>query len=165
LRGIKSGTPVQIIDHHALTHDLLPHYSFAGELLGSTSTLLVEQIRQQAIAINSLEATLLELGIYEDTGSLTYSATTARDLQAAAWLLQQNAALETMRRFLSHALNSEQQSLYDALLASAESRSINGRSIVVATAQVDSYVSEISGVAHRLRDTLDPSALFILVDA
>jgi tRNA nucleotidyltransferase (CCA-adding enzyme) len=163
LRGIRRDTPVQIIDHHSLVDNLPPHHTFAGESLGATTTLLVEQIQQQAIILNSLEATLLALGIYEDTGSLTYSPTTARDLLATAWLLQQNAVLETIRRFLSPALNSEQQNLYDTLLASAESRTIHGRTIMVATAQADHNISEISSVAHRLRDTLDPSALFVLV--
>jgi len=34
------------------------------------------------------EATILGLGIYEDTGSLTHLTTTPDDLIAAAWLLE-----------------------------------------------------------------------------
>jgi tRNA nucleotidyltransferase (CCA-adding enzyme) len=47
----------------------------------------------------SNEATLLLMGIYEDTGSLTYATTRPRDVQAAAWLLEQGGDLAAVRRF------------------------------------------------------------------
>jgi len=37
--------------------------------------------------------------VYEDTGSLTYGTTTVRDLNAASWLLQQQAVMDTVRQF------------------------------------------------------------------
>jgi len=164
LRGIRRKTPLRIIDHHPLSRDLQPQETFTGEAVGATTTLLVEEIRAQGISLTSLEATLLALGIYEDTGSLVYSTTSPRDLYAGAWLLEQNVALETIRHFLAHPLNDEQQRLFEALLTSAESRNIQGYTITVASTNVNNYVSEISSVAHRLRDTLDPAALFVLVE-
>jgi hypothetical protein len=52
-----------------------------------------------------VEATLLLLGIYEDTGSLTYSRTTSRDLRAAGFLLEQGANLGILNDFLNHPLS------------------------------------------------------------
>jgi tRNA nucleotidyltransferase (CCA-adding enzyme) len=163
IRRIRPNTALHIVDHHPLSQELEPHQTFSGELVGATTTLLVEQIRARSVPINSLEATLMALGIYEDTGSLSYGTTTARDLHAAAWLLEHEAVLDAIRRFLAPPLNEEQQRLFDALLASAESRTIEGNVIIVAQAKVDDYISEISSVAHRLRDLLDPAALFVLV--
>ncbi len=36
--------------------------------------------------------------------------------------------------------------------------------MLVGTAQLDRYLPEISAVAHKLRDTLDPAALFLLIE-
>lgn len=160
MRGVRKNTPLQIIDHHqpyAQTETIL------SEPVGSTTTILVERIVAQNIGVNSLEATLMALGIYEDTGSLSYGTTTPRDVRAAAWLLENNAQLDTVRRFLSPPLNDEQQALFERLLAEAESRSVQGLPIMVGAVKVDSRIAEISNVVHRLRDTLETAALFVAV--
>ncbi len=163
IKGVPANSPVHIIDHHPLGRALEPHETFTGEIVGAVTTLLVEQIEQQALPLTSLEATLLALGIYEDTGSLTYGSTTARDLRAAAWLVDQGAALDDVRRFLEPPLSDEQQALLERLIPAVEARSVQGYTVIVATAKLDSYLNEISAVAHRLRDTLDPAGLFLLV--
>ena len=160
IKGVKANTPQIIIDHHQ------PHYTApnaVSEPVGAATTLLIERIQQEHIPINSLEATLLALGIYEDTGSLAYGTTTPRDIQAAAWLLEQNADLDTVRRFLTPPLTDEQQALFDQLLVSTESRAIHGHTITVGAVKIDHEVEQISSVAHRLRDMLEASALFIAV--
>ena len=43
------------------------------EPVGSTVTVLSQLLRNQGIALSEGEATLLALGIYEDTGSFTFS--------------------------------------------------------------------------------------------
>ena len=164
LRGIKASTPLRIIDHHPLTGELGENETFAGEPIGANTTLLVEEIQRQNIALTTLEATLMALGIYEDTGSLLYGATTPRDIRAAAWLIEQGASLDTVRRFLEPPLNDEQQALLETLVTTAESREIQGLTVLVGAARLDRYLSELSAVAHRLRDTLDPAALFLVVE-
>ncbi|MCB9450161.1 MAG: CBS domain-containing protein [Anaerolineaceae bacterium] len=164
VKGVDLDAPMHIIDHHERSRDLLPNQTFVYEAVGATTTILVEQIRAQDIRLNTLEATLLLLGIYEDTGSLLYGTTTPRDIQAAGWLLEQQAALDTVRRFLSPALNDEQQALYETLIATAENRTIQGHVITVGAAISATYISQVSSVAHRLRDTLETTALFVAVD-
>jgi tRNA nucleotidyltransferase (CCA-adding enzyme) len=63
-------------------------------LTGATATPLIEQIRELPGRL-SIEATLLLLGIYEDTGSLTYANTTPRDLQSG--LAEGQARLDIVR--------------------------------------------------------------------
>jgi tRNA nucleotidyltransferase (CCA-adding enzyme) len=163
LKGIKAKTPIHIIEHHPLTRDLAPNETFTGEIIGAATTLLVEQIQAQNIILTPLEATLLALGIYEDTGSLVYRTTTPRDIRAAAWLVEQKATLDTVRRFLEPPLNDEQQALLERLVAAAETRTIQGYTVLVGSAKLDEYLAELSSVAHRLRDTLDPHGLFLMV--
>lgn len=163
VRGLKSSIPTHIIDHHPIKDPLPQNYTIVCELVGAVTTLLVEQIQQRDIALNSLEATLLALGIYEDTGSLSYKTTTPRDIRAAAWLLEQHAVLDTVRRHLTPPLTDEQQMLFEYLLKNAQVRLIEGHNITIAGTRLEKNVSEISSVVHRMRDLLDTSALFVVV--
>ncbi len=163
IKSVASDVPLSIIDHHTLAVELRPEDQFVSEEVGAVTTLLVEQIQQHGLKLTSLEATLLALGIYEDTGSLTYATTTPRDLLAAAWLIQQGAVVDEVRRFLSAPLGEEQQLLVDQLLANVETRTIQGHIIGLAAVTVDHYIPEVSSAAHRLRDTLETAALFVLV--
>jgi tRNA nucleotidyltransferase (CCA-adding enzyme) len=52
--------------------------------LGSTTAIIVELLRNAGIAISSEEATIMALGLYEDTGSFTFPSTRPEDLEAAA---------------------------------------------------------------------------------
>jgi tRNA nucleotidyltransferase (CCA-adding enzyme) len=125
---------------------------------------LVEEISARALALTSIEATLLLLGIYEDTGSLLYQSTTTRDLRAAAWLMEQGARLSVVNEFLHHPLTPEQRELYERLQEQSETREIKGHTVVVTWAEAAGFSEEISTLAHKLRELLEPSALFVLVD-
>ncbi len=163
-KGMTENTIVQIIDHHPLGRDLPPHWSYTGEAVGATVTLLVEQIVENRISLTPVEATLLTLGVYEDTGSLIYPTTTARDLRCTAWLIENGANLAVVSDFLYYPLTDQQLNLYNTLLDSAEVFELAGHTIVIASAVAEGYVEEISTLAHKIRDLYDPSCLFLLVD-
>jgi tRNA nucleotidyltransferase (CCA-adding enzyme) len=163
LKGMKSDMRVDIIDHHELDRELPPNWSYSGEPMGAVTTLLVEKISARSLKLTGIEATLLLLGIYEDTGSLLYQGTTARDARAAAWLLEQGARLAVVGEFLYHPLAPEQRELYERLVEQSEPHQIEGHTIVVACVQAPEFSDEISTLAHKLRDLLDPAALFVFV--
>ncbi len=163
LRGMRRDTRVQVIDHHDPRPDLPESWQVLIQPTGAAATLVVEAIRQQDIALSSLQATVLLMGIYEDTGSLTYTRTTERDLLAAAYLLQQGASLNLAASFLNHPLSLAQQALYDELRQVAETHRIHGHTVLVACGDARSMDEEVSTVAHKLRDLLDPDGLFLLI--
>ena len=163
-KGVSAHTPVLIIDHHIPPQSLPDHWAYTGEVVGATTTLLVEQIIRRAIPITPLEATLLALGIYEDTGSLLYGTTTPRDARAVAWLLERGANLDTVGRFLHHPLSESQRHLFQQLMEAAEIWEVHGHTIVIAAARAPSFMDELSTLAHKLKDLYDPTALFILVE-
>ncbi|MBN1177863.1 MAG: CBS domain-containing protein [Anaerolineae bacterium] len=163
LRGMRSDVAVHVIDHHEIDRTPRPNWTFSGEAMGAATTLLVEEISRRAFSLSRVEATLLLTGIYEDTGSLAYLSTTSRDLRAAAWLLEQGANLSVVNEFLDPPLTPGQRALYVQLREGAEHHVINGHNIVVATGRVAEYEEEISTLAHKLRDLLEPAALFVLV--
>lgn len=163
LKGMSKNTPIFVVDHHHYRKDLPKNWTIKTEKIGSCATLFVEDIRDHNGPINQVQATLLLLGIYEDTGSLTYISTTARDIRAAAFLLEQGASLRIANRYLNPSLSLDQRRLYDRLLDAAQSHIINGHQILIASANGEDVNDEISSIAHKLRDLLDPDALFLLV--
>ena len=163
LKGMGRDLRVDIIDHHELNRELPPHWTYSGEPIGATTTLLVEEISARYLKLTGIEATLLLLGIYEDTGSLSYQATTARDVRAAAWLMEQGARLTVVNKFTHHPLAPEQRELYERLLEQSETNVIEGHTVIVAWAAAPEFSEEISTLAHKLRELLEPSALFVIV--
>jgi len=163
LKGIDEKTHFHVIDHHALSRDLPPGTQTTLQSTGATATLMVEEIQNHHIRLTPNETTLLLLGIYEDTGSLTYASTTPRDVRASAWLLEQNASLDVVRQFLNYPLSDSQRALYDRLTDAFETHEIEGRTVMIAVAQAAGYVEEVSTLAHKLRDLFEPDALFLAV--
>ncbi len=83
----KPGIDIHIYDHHPPTeNDIKGQIEIHGET-GANVTILIEIIREKEIRISPDEATIMCLGIYEDTGSFTFPSTTERDFLAAAHLL------------------------------------------------------------------------------
>jgi len=162
--GMTDETLVQIIDHHPLDRLLPLQWSYRGGECGATTTLLLERIIESGIALTPVEATLLALGIYEDTGSLTYSATTVRDLRCVTWLVEKGANLTVVSDFLHQPLTDQQRALYNALMNGLESVQFAGHTVVISMATARGYIEEISTLAHKFRDLYDPAGLFLLVD-
>lgn len=163
VRGVGEDTRVHIVDHHPIRSDIPPGWTISIEDVGATTTLFVEDLQERDGDLSMIHATTLLLGIYEDTGSLTYTRTTARDLHAASYLLEQEANLRIAGDFLNHPLSAEQQKLYDTLRNHLETYHIHGHNIVLACGNAHSMDEELSTVAHKLRDLLDPDALFMLI--
>ncbi|MCB9420530.1 MAG: CBS domain-containing protein [Ardenticatenaceae bacterium] len=163
VRGMIRKPRVHVIDHHKTRakHD---NWTFDLGDVGATTTLLVEKLQAAGLTLLPEEATLLLLGIYEDTGSMTYDTTTPQDIRAASWLLEQGAQLAVVRQFLNIPLTPVQWQLYDQLQTAVSWIEIGGQSLVVtAVTAPDDFDDEISSVVHRLRETLAPVALFVLV--
>jgi tRNA nucleotidyltransferase (CCA-adding enzyme) len=163
LKGFQADTKVFVIDHHPLNPELPNAWTTHIEETGATATMLVEGIQDLELELDLVSATLLLIGIYEDTGSLTYGGTTPRDVRACAWLLDHGASLKIASDFLNHPLSAEQQKLYDLLFESAETFSFHGMTVVIAHGSAKGFVDEISTIAHKLRDIFDPIGLFVLV--
>ncbi len=163
VRGMSAETRVEVIDHHPPRENLPANWTVATHEIGATTTLLVEALREVNGSLNPAYATLMLLGIYEDTGSLTYARTTPRDLHAAAYLLSQGASLRIATDFLNHPLSKSQQALYARLRASAETLHVNGHTVVITTGHASQMDEELSSITHKLRDLLDPDAIFVLV--
>lgn len=163
LKGMKTNMHVQVIDHHPRKDHLPEEWAITIPDTGANTTYLVELLQEVNGVLTAVQATLLLLGIYEDTGSLMYTRTTPRDMRAASFLLEAGANLQIASDFLNHPLSLEQQQLYDELRAEAEILDIHGHTIILASGDASAIDEELSSIAHKLRDLLDPDALFVVV--
>jgi len=163
LRGLTAKTKICVIDHHPRKMQSHPDWEMQLETSGACATLLVEKLQDAQISPTALEATLMLLGIYEDTGSLVYSNTLPRDARAVAFLLENGANLNLVSQYLNPPLSNVQQQLYDRLISRLSSHIIEGCEVLVASAEAFDLNDEISSVAHKLRDFLDPDGLVLVV--
>jgi tRNA nucleotidyltransferase (CCA-adding enzyme) len=77
------------------------------------------------------EATIMCLGIYEDTGSFTFASTSEKDFLAAAFLLSKGANLNTVSNLIAREISPEQVGLLNDMIQSATHYNINGVEVVV----------------------------------
>jgi tRNA nucleotidyltransferase (CCA-adding enzyme) len=141
---------VIVYDHHPQMADDLRRGDDRSESTGATTTILVREIRERGIPLTPLEASLMLLGIHEDTGSLTYPGSTALDADAMAFLMACGADMEVVNRFLTRPLTPEQRRLLDALSEDLEVWDVHGQPVAVGTAVTDVYVDSASVVTHYL---------------
>jgi tRNA nucleotidyltransferase (CCA-adding enzyme) len=164
-KGTQDETTFLVIDHHTLDQKLPERWELWSEAVGANTTLFVEKLMEQNRSLSSVQATLLALGIHEDTGSLTYGATTHRDARSLAWLMEpeRGVNLDVLNQFLRHPLSNEQRKLLEALIDHSEFLEIAGHTVVIAQAEAPSFNSEISTLAHRLRDIHESDAVFLVI--
>ncbi|BHH84449.1 CBS domain-containing protein [Desulforhopalus sp. 52FAK] len=154
---------LHIYDHHPKNGGDIDGDFEVIEDYGSTTTLLVQELKKRNIAISVEEATLFALGIYEDTGSLTHLTTTPADLVAAAWLLEQGAQLDQVAQFISHELTSKQITILHELMKNAKQYTIQDIPVVVITHSLNEYVDEFALIVRRFMAMENLNVLFALI--
>jgi len=129
---------------------------------GSTTTILTEIIREKGISISPDEATIMCLGIHEDTGSFTFNSTTPEDYRAAAWLAEQGASHNLIADLLTRELTAEQVWLLNDITQSATTRVINGVELVVTKVIRDEYVGDFAVLVHKFMEMENLNVVFAL---
>ena len=164
LKGTHKSTRIFVIDHHAPKEDLPNNWEFKSVSTGACTTYFVENLQEKNGNLSLIQATLLLLGIYEDTGSLTYANTTSRDAYAVAYLLEQGASLKIAAEFLNPPLSDSQRKVFQKLLSTAETVTVHDCRILISTVKALDLDDEVSTIAHKISDLSDPDGLFIFVE-
>ncbi len=147
---------IHVYDHH------IPFSQGIIRPWGSTTAILVAELKASGMNVSPDEATILGCGIYEDTGSFTYSSTTQYDFEAAAWLKSMDMDLNIIADLLHRELNAEQIAILNDLLESAVTHEINGVPVVIAEVTLERYVGDFALLAHKLLDMENVRTLFVL---
>ncbi|UCE35092.1 MAG: CBS domain-containing protein [Deltaproteobacteria bacterium] len=158
----KRGLEIHIYDHHPPSDDDITGDVEVIKEMGAGVSILADILREKGITITPDEATLMAMGIYEDTGSFTFSSTKAEDHEAAAWLLEQGASLNTISDMLTRELTAEQVWLLNDLMASATRNTINGLEVVITKAKRDRYIGDFAVLVQKLMEMENLNVLFAL---
>jgi tRNA nucleotidyltransferase (CCA-adding enzyme) len=156
------GVEVHIYDHHPPTEQDVRGRVEVCRPCGATVSILVGLLRERSIPITPEEATILMLGIYEDTGSLTFSSTTVEDLEAAAHLLRCGADLNVVSDLITSELTYDQVAILNDLIQSRKTYDIHGIEVNIAEASADGYVGDLAVLVHKLKDMENLNVLFVL---
>lgn len=160
--ALRPGMSFHIFDHHPSCPDDLTGVVEQVEEVGATTTILVEKIIEYNIPISSFDATVMALGIYEDTGSLLFSSTTPRDAAAVAFLLSRGANLAVVANFIEEPFSGEQRMLLQNLLQTARHYQVKGADILLATSETDQFIPGLDLVTHRLGEIEPADAVFVV---
>lgn len=153
---------LHIYDHHPATPDNLKGSINEIHATGAATTILVEEIRKRHIVLTPFDATILTLGIYEDTGSLLFSSTTARDAAAVAFLLDRGANLSVVANFMEQPFSEQQRQILQRLLESSRHYRINNVNLVIAVSDSDEFIPGLDSVTHRLFEVENCDAVFVV---
>ncbi|BBB31870.1 CCA tRNA nucleotidyltransferase [Thermotomaculum hydrothermale] len=129
---------------------------------GSSTSIVVDFLKENNVDIPEKFATLGIIGIYEDTDFLSFAETTPEDIEAVAYLLRCGGNLTEVARVLKTPLNKKQVELLNRIITEMERLRIKGRDIAIVQLSLNSYFSDVSTVIHRVME-LEAIELFIAI--
>lgn len=161
---VDRGVEVIIYDHHPhMKGDIVADKDISEEV-GATVTVLADIIKKKRIKLSPLEATIMLIGIYEETGSLTYRTTTKHDVDMVSFLLSHGASLSVISKYVNRELTEQELSLLTRLINSTEHISINGTSIAMIQIDGSEYTGELGMIVHKLMEIENIPVLFVFVN-
>ena len=155
---------VHVYDHHPQTHDDIPAEEFIYEPLGALTTLIVEHLLSERKEITPDEATLFALGIYDDTGALTYETTTERDIGVISYLRELGADLSGILSQIENDMSQDDRKLLDDLAENAREKYINGAKVYLTWAETETYVQGLSVFVNKLKEYCDSHVTIAVVN-
>ena len=159
----KPDLEVHVYDHHLDVTKKIPSRKAVIRKRGSATTVLFEVLSQENIPLSPEEASLLVLGIYQDTHSLLSASTVAEDFLAVSKLMEMGVDLNVVAEFIQPRLNQDQVDVMNDLIRDMEKVNINGIEATIATASVEHYVGDLSIVAQKIMEMENLSIFFLLV--
>ena len=162
MKALKAREDLEIYlwDHHPAEDGDIEASWECQEPMGATITLMVRELRDSHIPITPIQATLFLIGLYEDTGNLTFPACRAEDAYAAAFLLEKEADLAVVNRFLRPAYGEKQKSILFEMLQRARRKRINGHAVCFGRVVLDGHVDSLALVVRMYREILNVDAAF-----
>lgn len=154
---------IHLYDHHPNSEDDAHGSVEVVREVGATVTILIGLLQERGIDINAEEATVLALGMYEDTGSFTFTSTTPEDLAAASWLVSRGANLNIVANMMTSEISTDQIQLLHELIEESETVNLGGIEVVVTSASSEGYVGDLAVLVHKFKDMENLDAIFAIV--
>ena len=155
---------VHVYDHHPSTQDDIPAEELVYEPIGAATTMILEHLLNERKEITPDEATLFAMGIYDDTGAMTYETTTERDIAAISYLRDLGADLSGVLAQIESDMSAEDKKLLDTMAENAREIYINGAKVYLTWAETPEYVQGLSVFVNRLKEYVDSHVTIAVVN-
>ncbi|HOW98999.1 MAG TPA: DHHA1 domain-containing protein, partial [Deltaproteobacteria bacterium] len=158
----REGVEVIVYDHHPCSVEDIPAAEARREELGSNVAIMVGVLRERGIAPSPALATVMAMGVYEDTGSLLFPSTTSADALALAQLISWGADLRQVSAAISRELDASQVDVLDQLIKNSRVLHISGIDVLFTRSESPGYVEDFAMLVHKLRPMFNADAMFAL---
>jgi len=152
---------IHLWDHHMHGGDIDADW-VCQEDVGATVTLFIRELKKRDMELNPLVSTVLLLGLYEDTGHLTFPSTTPEDAYAAGWLLEHGADLNVASFFLNPPYEEKQKDVLFEMMKATEKLTINNLKIGFNIITLEDKVTTLSGIVNMYRSIINVDAIFVI---
>ncbi len=150
-----------LYDHHLNGGDIQADFR-CQEAVGATVTLLVREMKRREMSLNPLTSTVMLIGLYEDTGHLSYPSTTPEDAAAAAYLLENGADLNVASFFLNPPYEKVQRDILLTMIQNTEKISHDNLTIGINILKPDKKVPMLAAMVSMYRTIINADAVFVI---
>ncbi len=152
---------ITIYDHHQdIDSDIEATYKYI-EQVGSSCTIICELLQKASISLNSIEATVMALGIHADTGSLTFEQTTPRDATALAWLMSLGVNLRFIQEYIEPSLAPKLQKILPQILDKIQTEKIHSFNLNWVLLETEEFIGGLSSLVGRIKDLIETDVLLL----
>ncbi|THB78040.1 MAG: CBS domain-containing protein [Desulfobacteraceae bacterium] len=158
--SLKEKDDLEIIvwDHHT-KGDIAAHHKVIRET-GACITLLTQELEKQRKLITPIQATLFLMGLYEDTGNLTFPSTLSEDAHAAGFLLDRKADLNILGTFLRQAYGKKQKDILFHMIQDAKREEFGDFSLSIAAMDIAGRIENLAMVMQMYREIVNVDVAF-----
>ena len=153
---------IELWDHHPESSKDFANAKLRDFASGAVTSGVALLLKEEGITLTPDEATLLALGIYEDTGAFTYTSTTSQDFLAAAWLAEQGMILDEIAELEMQQLNGLQIRLLNQLIESSQAYRIGLQDVIIAEISLDDYIYDCAFLAYQLMEMGKHQVVFVI---
>jgi len=150
---------VHVWDHH-MKGENIEAVSMRQYELGANVTQMVEEMQKRDCAFSPMHATLFLLGIYDDTGNLSYPSATPRDAAMTGFLLENGADLNVASAYLSSSFDDGQTDILTRMLARDEVFSISGFKVAVCSVDLECGSAMLAPVVTKYKEIKGVDGVF-----
>lgn len=142
---------ITIWDHH-MSPGTIKASEIHREEVGASVTLLLEEMKARDSVFSPVHATLFLLGIYDDTGALSFPSTTSRDAHMAGFLLENGADLNVVSAYIDSSLDARHIDLFSRMLSSSETFTRGSLRLGVCVQDGDKGLNMLPAVVTKFKD-------------
>ncbi|SDO66091.1 CBS domain-containing protein [Desulforhopalus singaporensis] len=153
---------IDLWDHHLPASGNIEPTWQCRERIGATITLLIREMKKRKMQLSPLNSTIMLIGLYEDTGHLSFPTTSAEDAAAAAFLLENGADLNVANFFLNPPYEENQKEVLFEMMKETEKHTVKGHLIGFNVVHLEKKVFNLAAVVNMYRKIVNVSALFVI---